>query len=128
MGRALRQPDGRKLRLRARESVAATREFERDGDILQRRHGRHQVKGLEDDPDFLAAKFREFVLAHGGDRTALDFYRTCIRPFEPGERHQERGLPTTGRPNYGRRLSPAKVERYVFEDFDPRRAGTEAQT
>ena len=86
------------------------------------------MEGLKDDPDLLATEFGEFVLAHRGDRTPLDLHRTEIGPFEAGQRHQQRGLAAAGRTDDRRRLSALEVERYVFEDFDPRGPRAEAET
>ncbi len=53
------------LRAGAGEGVADAGEFERRGDVLERRHGRDEVEGLEHDADAGAAKARERVLAQG---------------------------------------------------------------
>ena len=56
---AARKPDGGKLALGACERIAHAGEFERHRDVLQRRHGRDQMEGLEHDADIAAAKTRQ---------------------------------------------------------------------
>ena len=55
------KPDRGKLALGALPARRAPGKFERHGDVLQRRHGRDQMEGLEDDADVAAAKAREPV-------------------------------------------------------------------
>ena len=65
--RIVRQPaaktDGDQLALGAAEGVVHAGQFERHGDILQRRHGRDEMEGLKDNADMFAAKARQRVLA-----------------------------------------------------------------
>src|SRR5882672_7891150 len=62
MVEAMGQRD-RLQRLRGpREGVGARQKLKRHGDILERRHGRHQMEGLEYDPDMPAAEARERIL------------------------------------------------------------------
>jgi hypothetical protein len=60
----LRQPDRRQLVARAAEGLGVAREFQRNGDVLQRRHGRDEVERLKDNSDMAAAKACERVLAN----------------------------------------------------------------
>ena len=45
------------------EGVGLAGELQRQGHVLQRRHGRHEVERLEDDADVGAAHERQRVLA-----------------------------------------------------------------
>ena len=62
MAEAVFQPDRGQLALGARKSIARAGKFERHGDVLQCRHGRNEVEGLEDDADMASPEAREFVL------------------------------------------------------------------
>jgi hypothetical protein len=59
MMQSLCEADGGKLLLGACKSIALAGEFERHRDVLQRRHGRDQMEGLENDADIFAAKARQ---------------------------------------------------------------------
>ena len=61
---AVAEADRAQRRLGAVEGVGAAGEFQRDRDVLQRRHGRDQVEGLEHDADMVAAEARQRVLVH----------------------------------------------------------------
>ena len=73
---AAAKPDRGNLALRACECVVRAGKLERHGDVLQRRHGRNQVEGLEDDADILAAETRE--------SSSLSLRRSSRRPHRAG--------------------------------------------
>src|SRR5690606_5765405 len=85
------------LFLRPFERIRSPGKFERDGDILERRHGRDQVEGLEDDTYMIPAEPREPVLAIGSEVLAGADDAPRARPFEPGQHHEKRRLAGTGR-------------------------------
>ena len=60
-GAAARQSDRGEFALGAGQRVARAGEFERNCDVLQRRHGRDQMERLEHDADIAAAKARQSV-------------------------------------------------------------------
>src|SRR5579883_91754 len=84
------ETDRRELGFGAFECVGRAGKLQRSGDVLQRRQGRDQMKGLEDDADPGAAKLRQRVLAHARKRDAVDDDRAAIGLFEAGKRHQQR--------------------------------------
>src|SRR5271167_1827834 len=92
MSEPVAETDGDELAFGARKSVARAGEFKRNGDIFQRRHGRDEVKGLENDADILAAKPREFVLVELAQVLPGDDDRTAIGPLQPGHHHEKRRL------------------------------------
>src|SRR3546814_1143596 len=54
------------------ESIGAAGELQRDGDVLQRRHGRHQVEVLKHDSDGIAPEPGEGILVETGEAGAAD--------------------------------------------------------
>ena len=64
------EPDRLQLLRRALRSVGIAGKLERDGDVLERRHGRDQMEGLEDDADLAAAEAGQRVLVEGIERRA----------------------------------------------------------
>ena len=66
------RPTAAQLGLGALEGVGGAGELERQGDVLERRHGRHEVEGLEDDADAPAAKAGERVLVEAREIGAVD--------------------------------------------------------
>ena len=66
MVQALAEPDRRQFGGGALEGILGAGELQRHRDILQRRHGREQMKGLEYDPDMAAAESRQSVLVERG--------------------------------------------------------------
>jgi hypothetical protein len=75
----LAKPDRGQLPLGARKCIARAGEFERHGDVFQRRHGRDQVEGLEYDADSAAAKARQRVLVELAQVLAGNHDRTGCR-------------------------------------------------
>src|SRR5438128_2371584 len=90
MGGAIPQADGVELACRDIERVRDAGEFQRHRDVLDRRHGRNQVKGLEHDADVTAAVSRERVLAKRAEIAAVDEDASRIRPLQPGHDHEQR--------------------------------------
>ena len=82
--------DGDQFPLGAGKCVALAGEFKRDGNVFQRRHGRDEVKGLEDDADILAAKTRQFVLVKLVQVLPRDDDRAGIGPLQSGHHHEQR--------------------------------------
>ena len=68
----------------------AARQFQRHGDVFQRRHGGDQVEGLEDDADVAAAKACEGVLVERGQVLAGDRDRAAVPVALLGARHAAR--------------------------------------
>ena len=70
MMQSVAEPDRLQLLRRALRSVGIAGKLERDGDVLERRHGRDQMEGLEDDADLAAAEAGQRVLVEGIERRA----------------------------------------------------------
>src|SRR5699024_110237 len=87
----------------ALEGIGLAAELQRQGDVLQRRHGRHEMEGLEDDADAGAARERERVLAHGGEIVTGDFDAPGRRLLETGHNHKKRCLARSTGPDDGDR-------------------------
>ena len=70
------EPDRFQLARRAPGRIGMAGQFQRHRDVLQRGHGRDQVKGLEDDADMAATKPRQSVLVEIIERGAVDHHLT----------------------------------------------------
>jgi hypothetical protein len=92
MGGAVLQPNRFQPCGGAVESVGETCEFQRDRDILQRRHGRDQVERLEHDADMVAAEARQPVLIQPAQIMAGDIDKPAGRALQPGHDHHHGGL------------------------------------
>ena len=64
---AMGEPDLGQRRARRAEGVVLVEEFERQRYVLDRRHGRHEVEGLEHDTDIGGTEPGEPVLVEGGE-------------------------------------------------------------
>ena len=127
MRQSLAQPDLLQLRPGAVESVRRAGEFERNGDVFQRRHGRNEMKRLEDDADVLAAKPGQFVLAQPIDARPRDADFAAVGPFQSGHGHQQCRFSRSGRSDETDRLALAYIEANALQDMNPRRAAPEAE-
>ena len=110
-------------RLGALEGVGDAGKLERHRDVLERRHGRDQVEGLEDDADIAAAKARERVLVEAGQIARRP---TATEPVSarssPAMTISSVDLPEPDGPTRPT-ASPLPISRLdVLEDMDARRA------
>jgi hypothetical protein len=87
------------------ERIGGPPEFERHGDIFERRHGGNQMEGLEDDADRIAAEAGERILILAGERRAVDSDGAGTDALEAGNHHQQGGLAGTRRPDNAERLA-----------------------
>ena len=92
MMQAIAEPDRLQLLGCALVGIGIAGELERHGDVLQRRHGRDQMEGLEDDADLAAAEAGQRVLVEGIERRAVDHHLSAIRTLQPRHHHQQRGF------------------------------------
>ena len=98
MRQARRQPDLRQASARDRERIAPPGEFERRGDVLERRHGRHEVEILENDADIRPTESRHRVFVQRPrDRLPATPDRAGGRLLETGEKRQQACLAGAGR-------------------------------
>jgi len=63
---------------------------QRDRDILQRGHGRDQMKRLENDADLTAPKTRQCVLIEGIERGSVDHHLSAVGTLQSRHHHEER--------------------------------------
>src|SRR4051794_14533317 len=105
MVQPLAQAHSRKLALGSRKGVLGVGKLERQGDVLERRHGRHEMEGLEHDADAPAAKARERVLVEAAEIRAVDDDAARTGALEAGHQHQERRFPRARRPDEPDRLA-----------------------
>jgi hypothetical protein len=92
MGQAMAEPDALEMPPRPRQGIGDALEFEGHGDILERRHGRDQMKGLEHDADRIAAEAGKRVLVLAVELGSVDGDRAGADPLEAGDHHQQGGL------------------------------------
>src|SRR6185312_671783 len=106
---------------------ASAGEFERRRHILERGHGRDQVKGLEHDADAPPAKPRERVLVHLAELHPVDLDLALVRPLEAGHDHEQRRFARAGRADNSRRLALADCQRDVAQDMHASRSAAETE-
>ncbi len=113
---------------RARRRPVIAGEFERHGDVLQRRHRRDGVEGLEDDADMAAAEAGQLVLAERAGGPGRAPSRPLSGRSSPAIAISRGGLARTrrGRPDRPPRrgLYPSRCP---FEDMYAGRALAEAE-
>ena len=98
---AMRQPDFGERLARGGEGFVLVEEFERQRHVLDRRHGRHQVEGLEHDADIGGTETGETVLVEAGIVGAHDLYAAAGGAFETGDHHQQGRFARAGRTHHG---------------------------
>ena len=81
------------------EGAGFARQLQRYRDILERGHGRNQMKCLEDDADTASAKQRKFVFGHMGDIAAIDVNGARCRPLQPSHNGHQRRLARAAGPH-----------------------------
>jgi len=124
---ALAETDEAKLGLGALEGIVGVGELERQGNVLERRHGRYQVERLEHDADAAAAEAGKPVLIESRQVRAVDDDAAGIRPLETRHGHQERRFARAGRPDEADRLASPNLKRKALEDVHARGTPAEAE-
>src|SRR3546814_9393789 len=74
----------------ALEGVVAAGELERDGNVLQRRHGRYQVEVLEHDANRVAPEAGQRILVQAGEAGPADADLAAAGTLQAGDDHQDR--------------------------------------
>src|SRR5437867_4286699 len=74
MSQAVVEADRCEALSRSIERIAAAGELEREGDVFERRHRRHQVKGLEHDPYVIAAEAGDRILVERPEVVPVDMH------------------------------------------------------
>ena len=105
------------------EGIQPAGELERKGDVLQGRHGGHQVERLEDDADVGAADQRQRVLAESGQLVTRHPHGATGGSLQSGHHHQQRGLAGAAGADDGDGLSCIDRQADVLEDFNRAGAG-----
>ena len=124
---ARRGRPGRALLARALEGVGAPGQLERHRDVLERRHGLHQVEGLEDEADLAAAEAREPVLVEAGIVLAGDDDAARVDPLQPRDHHEQRRFSRARRPDQADALAALDREVDAAQHMHARRAASERQ-
>ena len=114
----LAQSNFTQLALGARMRIRRACELKRNGDVLQRRHGRDEVKGLEYNADLTAAKARQRILVKVREVRSRDHDRAGVGAFEPRHHHQQRGLSGARGSDESNGLAARYFKIDVFEDMN----------
>ena len=118
MRHAMREPDLAEQLCGALEGIRLTAKLQRQRDVLLRRHGRHEMEGLEDNADAGAAREGERILAHGGEIVPGNHDASGSRLLEPRHDHEERGLARSARPHDGDRITSSNGKAQITQDGD----------
>ena len=105
MRQAMAETDMLQLFFRPRKSIGPSGKFKRDGDILQRRHGGHEMEGLKDDADMLPTKAGKTILVEAGEILARHMHAARAWLLQPRQHHEKRGLARTRRTDEARRCA-----------------------
>ena len=127
MMQAVAEADRGQFLRRAPRRIGVTGEFQRHRDILQRRHGRNQVKRLEHDADLAAAKACQRVLVEGIERGTADHHFSAVRTLQSRHHHQQGGFSRTGGADQADRFTWSDPQADILEDVDARRARAERE-
>lgn len=110
MGEPIAKANGLELGPRPRESVRFSGQFERDGDVLQRRHCGDQLERLKNDPYVLATEARQIVFGHCVQVASADPNQPGVGTLQSGEGHEQRRFSRAGRPQKADGFTTADCE------------------
>jgi hypothetical protein len=96
----------------------ASRDVERERDVLCGRERGHQVVGLEDEPDPVPPQPCQLAFGQAGQLDVADEDVTTRRGIQPGHAVQERGLARARGAHDRRELARREVHRDAAECFD----------
>ncbi len=102
-------------------------QFQRHGDILQSRHGLHEMKRLENEADIAAAEGRQFVFAKPGIVSTGNGDPAGIDALQAGDDHQQGGLSGARRPDKPDGLAATDSQADAAKHMNARRAGAQRQ-
>ncbi len=91
-------------------------QFERDCDILARRHRRQQVKALEHNPDMAPAQPRQPVLVERRQILPGDDNSPGARPLDAGDNHHQARFAGPRRPDQRDRLARHDRQRHAAQN------------
>lgn len=109
-------PIKQRSRLLARGGNAG--ELERQHDILDRRKGGQELKGLEHETHRTRARGRASVFVQRGDVLAIEEYAPLARRIESGEQAEKRRLAGAGDTDYGYRFAREHTETDIIDDSE----------
>ena len=122
LGRIVAEPMVESHRLERRagafERVRPSRQFQRHGDVLQRRHGGDEMEGLEHDADAAAAEKGQRILVHPVQIGAVNKDRAGTRPFQSGDDHDHGGLAGARRSADADTFAALDTQVYPAQDLD----------
>jgi acyl-CoA thioesterase I len=118
MQQAVREPDGLQRVARPRRGVAPSGELERDRDIFQRVHHRHEAKGLEDDADRATSPQSERILVEGAEIGSRDAHHAAGRALEAAHHHHHGRFAGAGRADHADALARRHIERNAAQHVD----------
>jgi hypothetical protein len=107
------------------ERIRFAGKFQRQGNILKRGHGRHEMERLENYADVAATHERKSIFAQRHEILARDPHRTRARAFEASHDHQQRRFARTTWSNNGDGFPGGNAKPDALQDFH--RPGTALQ-
>ena len=116
------QPDRVQLGSRRGRRRRGAGQLQRHRDVFQRRHGRDQMEGLEDDADMVPRKRASRPRRARGD-PARRPDRTGVRPLQSGHHHQQGRLAGARRTEQADRLAAAYMRPISRRIWTGRRRG-----
>ena len=105
---AVRQADFAEQSARRLEGVGLAGKFQRQGDVLERRHGRHEMERLEDDADVAPRTSASSSSPRPPKSWPANADGAGGGPLQPGDDHQQRGLARAARADDGDGLRRAR--------------------
>ena len=105
------QPNGSEFFLGPFEGVGMPGQFQRRRHVLQRRHRRNQMKGLEHHPHLVAPKSGQRVLVHRRQVLPQRHNRAGRGLFKPAQKHQQRRFARARRADQPNRLPLLNFQR-----------------
>jgi hypothetical protein len=96
--------------------------FKRQRHVFERGHGRHQVEGLEHNPDIGGTETGKTVLVEGGVIDALHGHAPARCTLEPGNDHEQRRFARPGGTHHGDGVAHSHAEVDAAQDRDRPRA------
>ena len=107
--------------------ILLSSEFERHGNVFQRRHGWDQVEGLKHDPHMRAAKARKTVLVELAQILPVNDDGARVWPLQPGHDHEQRRFTRAGWSKQRHGFASAYIQADVAQDMDTSGAAAERQ-
>ena len=96
-------------------SASLARELQRQRDVLLGGQHRHEVEGLEDEAEPVAAQPRQAAVVEAGELLPVDHHRSGGGLVQPREQVHQRRLPGARRPHDRRELAGGEGQRHAGE-------------